>query len=69
MQRLRGPRGKALRDWLIFTAGMLGIVYETVVEKADRPTLIILFASMVGLPAFLRGDELFGRKDDSDKGD
>jgi hypothetical protein len=45
------------RDTILFTVGMLGIAYETLVDKADRPTLLILFAAMVGLPAFLRADE------------
>jgi hypothetical protein len=45
------------RDTILFTVGLLGIAYETLIDKADRPTLLILFAAMVGLPAFLRTDE------------
>lgn len=48
------------RDTVLFLAGLAGIVHETLVSKADRPTLLLLFAAMVGLPAFLRSDE---RKD------
>jgi hypothetical protein len=35
----------------------MGIAYETLRNGAERPTLLLLFAAMVGLPAFLRGDE------------
>jgi len=52
-----------IRDIIIFGVGIAGIVYETLVEKADRPSLLILFAAMVGLPTFLRGDEWFTTKD------
>jgi hypothetical protein len=50
-------RFRVSRDTILFTVGLLGIAYETLVDKADRPTLLILFAAMVGLPAFLRADE------------
>lgn len=42
---------------MLFGVGILGIVYETVVVHGDRPTLLVLFGAMVGLPAFLRTDE------------
>jgi hypothetical protein len=42
---------------ILFTAGLSGIGYETLVSKTDRPTLLLLFAAMVGLPAFLQRDE------------
>lgn len=29
---------------------------ETVLNTTERPTLLILFAAMMGLPAFLRND-------------
>lgn len=45
------------RDLVLFVFGLAGIVYETVVDQSDRPTLLILFGAMVGLPAFLRVDE------------
>lgn len=45
------------RDLVLFVAGLAGIAYETVVENADRPYLLVLFAAMVGLPAFLYRDE------------
>ena len=48
---------KLTRDRAIFLTGLAGVVYETVVSEADRPALLVLFASMLGLPAFLRKDE------------
>lgn len=38
-------------------AGLAGIGHETILAKADRPSLLFVFAAMVGLPAFLRSDE------------
>ena len=60
--------GQALRDSIIFGVGIFGILYETIIEKVDRPTLVVLFAGMVGLPAFLRGDDFFNdkREDEDD---
>lgn len=45
------------RDGILFAAGLLGIGYETILKGGDRPTLLVLFGAMVGLPAFLRTDE------------
>jgi hypothetical protein len=46
------------RDAVLFVTGLAGVVYETVITKVDRPTLLLLFAAMIGLPTFLRGDEV-----------
>ena len=43
-----------IRDVALFTAGLAGIAHETLVMKADRPQLLLLFAAMVGLPSVLR---------------
>jgi hypothetical protein len=45
------------RDIFLFFGGVLGVVHETVLSATERPTLLILFAAMMGLPAFLRQDE------------
>lgn len=50
-------RHRLTRDSVLFTLGLVGIAYETLAHQAERPTLLLLFAAMVGLPAFLRGDE------------
>jgi hypothetical protein len=51
------PSVRLTRDGTLFLAGLAGVFYETVFTKADRPTLLLLFAAMMGLPAFLRTDE------------
>jgi hypothetical protein len=33
---------------------MAGVAHETLLSHAERPTLLILFAAMMGLPAFLQ---------------
>lgn len=45
------------RDSILFVGGLLGIAHETVVSTVERPYLLLLFATMAGLPAFLRMDE------------
>lgn len=45
-----------LRDITLFVGGLAGVFHETVVSNVERPTLLILFAAMLGLPAFLRQD-------------
>jgi hypothetical protein len=52
-----------LRDVALFTGGLAGVAHETLIGHAERPTLLILFAAMMGLPAFLRPSG-GGRKDD-----
>ena len=42
-----------LRDVLLFVTGLGGVAHETLLTATDRPTLLILFAAMMGLPAFL----------------
>jgi hypothetical protein len=53
----RARRGRVTRDSVLFSAGLAGVFYETIFDKADRPTLLLLFGAMMGLPAFLRTDE------------
>lgn len=55
--RRRRVRGAVTRDAVLFAAGLAGVFYETVFDKTDRPTLLLLFGAMMGLPAFLRTDE------------
>lgn len=46
------------RDGVLFVSGLAGVFHETVISNAnERPTLLLLFATMIGLPAFLRADE------------
>lgn len=43
-----------LRDFALFIGGLAGVAHETLGADAERPTLLILFAAMMGLPAFLQ---------------
>jgi hypothetical protein len=45
------------RDVVLFVGGLLGVLHETVGSHSERPTLLILFAAMMGLPAFLQKSE------------
>lgn len=44
------------RDILLFLGGLAGVAHETLLQHSDRPTLLILFAAMMGLPAFLQSE-------------
>jgi hypothetical protein len=48
---------KITRDTSLLIGGLLGTAHETLVSKVDRPSLLALFAGMMGLPLFLRKDE------------
>lgn len=62
-QRLR-----ITRDGVLFVSGLFGIAYETVIARTDRPTLLLLFGAMIGLPAFLNKDERSQEKEDRSSG-
>lgn len=47
----------ATRDIILFLGGLAGVMHETIRSTSERPTLLLLFAAMMGLPAFLRSDE------------
>jgi hypothetical protein len=42
-----------IRDLILFTAGLAGVAYETLAVNVDRPSLLLVFAAMMGLPVFL----------------
>ena len=42
---------------MLFGGGLCGVAYVTLIDQTDRPTLLILFGAMMGLPLFLRSDE------------
>jgi hypothetical protein len=45
------------RDSMLFAGGLLGVLHETVLTNVERPSLLVVFGGMMGLPAFLRADE------------
>lgn len=53
---------RTFRDVILFILGVLGIIHETVMAQQERPFLLVLFASMVGLTGIIRGIELDVRK-------
>lgn len=46
---------------ILFFAGIGLIVQEAQRNGAERPTLLLLYAAMIGLPAFLQRDDRNGR--------
>lgn len=48
---------KVSRNTVLFIVGLLGVAHETLIEHTDRPTLLLLFGAMIGLPVFIRQDE------------
>jgi hypothetical protein len=63
---LKDKLPKIGRDSVLFFAGLAGVFHETVIAKSERPTLLFLFATMIGLPAFLRADEKKKAEGDAD---
>lgn len=52
------PTATGWRDGMLFLVGLGLIIHEAVLRTGpERPTLLLLYAGMVGLPAFLRADE------------
>lgn len=56
---------RTIRAVVLFVGGIAGIGYETLIEQGEKPTLLILFAAMIGLPYALGKDE---KRRDEDKG-
>lgn len=55
-------RGQAARDVALFVAGLAGVAHETLISPIERPWLLALFAVMLGLPNFIRLDEMRQRR-------
>ena len=43
-----------VRDRALFLSGLAGVAYETLSEGPPRPELLMIYAAMMGLPAFLQ---------------
>lgn len=54
---LSDVRKRWTRDGVLRIVGILGIIHETLITKGERPSLLILFGGMVGLPSFFNKDE------------
>ncbi len=56
-------RPTVTRDQVLFAVGLAGVIFEAVFRQADRPSLLAIFAGMMGLPLYLQHDE---KKDNDD---
>lgn len=61
----RRPTWSGVRDGILFFSGLAGVAFETIVRRPPDYGLLPVFTGMIGLPAFLRKDEVF-RDDDPD---
>lgn len=50
----------------MFLTGLGLTIYEAVLRDAERPSLLILYMAMMGLPVVLGADILRRRHDDED---
>ena len=46
----------AIRDAALFLGGLAGVLHEAVFTNTERPALLVLYAAMMGIPAFLRAN-------------
>ena len=49
-----------VRDIALFVGGLAGVLHETLFTQVERPSLLIVFAAMMGLPAFFAADRRGG---------
>jgi hypothetical protein len=53
----RRRRAPFTRDRVLFTSGLLLTANEALLRSGERPTLLFLFAAMMGLPVVMRSDD------------
>lgn len=46
-----------IRDIVLFFGGLAGVANEALGSGVERPTLLLVYAAMMGLPVVLRKDE------------
>ena len=51
-----GPSFQDVRDAVLFFCGLALTIHEALEQTNDRPDLLILYAAMMGLPAYLMGE-------------
>lgn len=50
------------RDTVLFVAGLLGVLHETLVyQPSERPFLLAIFGAMMGFPFVLSADRSSGK--------
>lgn len=57
---------KRVRDGLIFTVGIVGVINELFLVAEPRPSSLIFLASLIGVPFVLGADEKRTRKNNGD---
>jgi hypothetical protein len=50
-------RRRNIRSTVLFVFGLAGFAHETLMAHGERPTLLVVFAAMAGLPKILSIDE------------
>lgn len=55
-------RWPLLRDLILFFFGLMGAVWETVINPPPDSTALIFFSACIGLPAFLPDGLLLGNR-------
>lgn len=48
---------KDIREVILFFAGLAGVAHETIQYGTERPSFLVLFAGMMGLPLYLAKDK------------
>lgn len=61
------PQWPKIRNFTLFMSGLLGVAHETLLTTTDRPSLIVAFSAMMGLPAVLGKDEKKHEKEKHEK--
>lgn len=59
----REPRIESMWPWVVRFTGLAIAIYETVVERVDRPSLLMLAGAMVLGPEFVRFTKRNGNGD------
>lgn len=55
-------RWQLIRDIILFFSGLAGVAYQLLAAKTVEPSLTVVFAAMMGLPAALWGDDVRKKK-------
>ena len=62
-ERVRKKR-TITRDFTLFVVGLGLIVREAIFENSERPYMLMLFATMIGLPLAFRADSARSKKEE-----
>jgi hypothetical protein len=56
-------RWPLIRDVGLFAVGMIAFVNEAILQSHPEPSLLLIYAGLMGAPAVLRSDERKGNGD------